>query len=93
MTENDTLAGQQLFILSEVPPTLGGKMFGELPVTQAVALDPWMEPLPSSGPTPGYSASPPLLVVNSGDFTFWTEHFTPLRALRNSQPLDHYQRR
>ena len=89
MTENDTLAGQQLFILSEVPPTLGGKMFGELIVTQAVALDPWMEPLPSSGPTPGYSASPPLLVVNSGDFTFWTEHFTPLRALRNSRPLDH----
>ena len=71
----------QLSILSEMPPTLGGKKFSELPVTHAVALDPWMEPLPSPGPAPVHSASPPLLVVNSEDFTFWTEHFARLRAM------------
>lgn len=42
----------QFSVLSEPPPTLDGAPFAPIPFTRAVALDPWLEPLPRPGPTP-----------------------------------------
>ena len=80
----------QLSTLSQPPPTLGDDTFDPLPVTKAVALDPWLEPLPSPGPSP-YAArvsaessedtTPGLLVINSEGFTLWKPHFERLKAV------------
>ncbi|THH31303.1 hypothetical protein EUX98_g2880 [Antrodiella citrinella] len=72
------------------PPTLAGMEFDPLPVTHAISLDPWLEPLPSPGPTPwqvekSIDASPrpvpKLLLLNSEGFTLWEDHFTRLKEL------------
>ncbi|KAJ7068452.1 platelet-activating factor acetylhydrolase, isoform II-domain-containing protein [Mycena amicta] len=48
-----------------------------LPVTKALVLDPWLEPLPSPGPIPTHAPSSlRLLVINSQFFTLWKDHFT-----------------
>ncbi|GJE84462.1 platelet-activating factor acetylhydrolase, isoform II-domain-containing protein [Phanerochaete sordida] len=83
-----------LSTLSTPPPTLADHQFTPLPVQRAVALDPWLEPLPGPGPEPYNVAasltehttyathSPPaLLVLNSEQFTVWHDHFARLRAV------------
>lgn len=64
--------------------------FGPLPVTRAIVLDPWLEPLPSPGPTPLQvkvslletpRPIPRLLLLNSEGFTLWTDHFARLKEL------------
>ncbi|KAI0959683.1 hypothetical protein AcW1_004440 [Taiwanofungus camphoratus] len=80
-----------LSILSNPPPFLpAGDMSDQtaslarlaaLPVTHVLALDPWLEPLPSPGPAPHAEATrdaraPKILVVNSEEFTLWKDHFT-----------------
>ena len=76
--------------MSQDPPTLEGRQFPPIPFTRAVALDPWLEPLPTPGPTPFHIASslkdqpvdpPKLLVINSESFTLWKSHFARLQAL------------
>jgi platelet-activating factor acetylhydrolase len=70
-------ASSQFSILSQPPPsTLTNPMkhYPRIPIRQTLALDPWMEPLPSPGPKP-YSddkndaaeahTHPQLLVINS----------------------------
>ncbi|ODN90734.1 1-alkyl-2-acetylglycerophosphocholine esterase [Cryptococcus wingfieldii CBS 7118] len=57
-----------------------------LPTTQALVLDPWLDPLPlpsdilSAPPFPSaeHKTLPPLFVVNSPGFTEWGEHFSRL---------------
>ncbi|EKM59854.1 uncharacterized protein PHACADRAFT_192245 [Phanerochaete carnosa HHB-10118-sp] len=79
-----------LSVLSNPPPSLEDREFSAIPVRRAVALDPWLEPLPSPGPAPHSvevslkeqqpSAEPPaLLVLNSEQFSLWTDHFARLR--------------
>ncbi|CAL1701106.1 unnamed protein product [Somion occarium] len=78
-----------LSILSEPPPTLYAAQFDPIPFNHALALDPWVDPLPSPGPSPWqveeslrHSPTPPeLLVINSEDFTFWDEHFDRLKQI------------
>lgn len=51
----------------------------ELPVTRALILDPWLEPLSSPGPVPTIGHHPPqLCVINSEGFTLWKDHFERL---------------
>ncbi|WVQ95156.1 hypothetical protein IAU59_002250 [Kwoniella sp. CBS 9459] len=50
-----------------------------LPVKQAIALDPWLEPIPlPSSSTKAHPGMPPLLVINSVGFTEWSDHFRRL---------------
>ncbi|PSR74969.1 hypothetical protein PHLCEN_2v9383 [Hermanssonia centrifuga] len=76
-----------LSILSHPPPTLGDERFSSIPITRAIAFDPWLEPLPSPGPQPSHTEpssprEPPiLLVVNSEGFTLWDDHFTRLKDI------------
>ncbi|KAI0089141.1 platelet-activating factor acetylhydrolase, isoform II-domain-containing protein [Irpex rosettiformis] len=86
-----------LDILSTPPPLLpseyeGGKRFSHIPITHAIVLDPWMDPLTSPGPIPYMpevssvpgekgSETPRLLVINSEGFTLWDEHFDRLKEV------------
>jgi len=79
-----------LSILSQPPPSLPGMDFKPLPITRAIALDPWLEPLPTPGPAPwqvetSLDASPrpvpKLLLLNSEGFTLWEDHFAKLKEL------------
>ncbi|KDQ54355.1 hypothetical protein JAAARDRAFT_38519 [Jaapia argillacea MUCL 33604] len=70
--------------------------YARIPISKAVVHDPWLEPLPSPGPTP-YSprlssstnrssetindAVIPMLILNSEGFTLWTDHFARLQAI------------
>lgn len=56
-------------------------------MSKAIALDPWVDPLPTPVPDPRAveaslnnrpGAPPKLLVINSEDFTTWKEHFPRL---------------
>lgn len=49
------LYGHQLSILSTEPPS----GYSHIPVTNALILDPWLEPLPTPGPTPILQIPPP----------------------------------
>ncbi|KAH7931206.1 hypothetical protein BV22DRAFT_998558 [Leucogyrophana mollusca] len=53
-----------------------------IPITKALILDPWLEPLPSPGPSPPPhslgSPLPSILVINSEPFTLWKDHFERL---------------
>ncbi|KII94903.1 hypothetical protein PLICRDRAFT_47906 [Plicaturopsis crispa FD-325 SS-3] len=64
-----------------------------IPVTKALVLDPWLEPIASPGPSP-YAASssagetqlqnmPRMLVINSEGFTLWKDHFERLKGVVN----------
>ena len=78
-------------MLSNPPPTLQARPFAPLPIARAVALDPWLEPLPGPGPAPhrvgrtlaaGAPHPPPaLLVLNSEFFTLWRDHFARLQGV------------
>src|SRR5271154_5219527 len=78
----------QFSILSNPPPD---DTYPRLPITHAVALDPWLEPLASPGPVPyrvgggeenfDRSPFPQLLVINGEGFTLWKEHFERLEII------------
>ncbi|KAI0700785.1 platelet-activating factor acetylhydrolase [Cytidiella melzeri] len=78
-----------LDVLSNKPPTLSGEQFPPIPFTNAIAFDPWIDPLPSPGPAPHapsvpgeQSSEPPkLLVINSEGFTLWEVHFNRLTEI------------
>ncbi|KAI0249989.1 platelet-activating factor acetylhydrolase [Lactifluus subvellereus] len=51
-----------------------------IPVSHALVLDPWLEPIPSPGPEPFTGRHSPskhrkLMVINSEGFTLWEDHF------------------
>ncbi|WVO14537.1 hypothetical protein L204_102172 [Cryptococcus depauperatus] len=58
-------------------PSPSPSVLTALPVTQAIALDPWLEslPTPSDVISPPSHTLPPLLVINSPGFTEWREHW------------------
>ena len=79
-------------MLSNPPPS----GHSHLPIQKCVVLDPWLEPLPSPGPTPSSAFSHtadknegtpaksfnvPILFINSEQFTVWKEHFKRLLPL------------
>ncbi|THH12485.1 hypothetical protein EW146_g7650 [Bondarzewia mesenterica] len=72
-------------ILSNPPPDDDGDDdASSLPISHALALDPWLEPIPSPGPQPLSSARvrhPKMLVINSEGFTLWKEHFDRLQDI------------
>ncbi|KAF7301825.1 N-acetyltransferase domain-containing protein [Mycena indigotica] len=90
--DNLTLAGHSfggctvLDVLSSPPCSPSSP----LPVAKALLLDPWLEPLPTPGPT---LVHPPsslrLLVINSQTFTLWNDHFTRLLDLVKEWDSDH----
>ncbi|KIP04546.1 hypothetical protein PHLGIDRAFT_129421 [Phlebiopsis gigantea 11061_1 CR5-6] len=85
-----SFGGATLFsVLSQAPPTLGDITLQPIPFVRAIALDPWLEPLPTPGPEPYHIASslntrpppPRLLVLNSEGFTLWDDHFARLQGV------------
>ncbi|KAL7422341.1 hypothetical protein Q5752_002987 [Cryptotrichosporon argae] len=74
--------GTMLHLLQTSPPA---KEYKPLPVKRAIALDPWLEPLPlPAASTQASAAFPPVLVVNAQGFTEWTTHFQRLLKLVSS---------
>ena len=78
----------QLSVLSNPPPALPDSRDKErleaLPITHALVLDPWLEPLPSPGPVPRVEVTrdaraPQVLIINSEEFTLWRDHFARLQ--------------
>ncbi|KAH9844109.1 platelet-activating factor acetylhydrolase, isoform II-domain-containing protein [Rhodofomes roseus] len=76
-----------LSVLSNPPPAVPGtdreERLEALPLTHALVLDPWLEPLPSPGPAPRVEATrdaraPQVLIINSEEFTLWRNHFARL---------------
>lgn len=63
-TANRNLFSQhpQLWILSTPPPS---DAYPPIPVTKVLLYDPWLEPLPSPGPTPTTSFSDPSTLDGS----------------------------
>lgn len=64
----------QLHLLGQPVPDSAYSM---LPVQRAIALDPWVEPIPKpteSTPSPSQD-QPPVLIINSPGFTVWDSHF------------------
>ncbi|KAG5633990.1 hypothetical protein H0H81_004006, partial [Sphagnurus paluster] len=91
---NITLAGHSfggctvLSILSSNPPP----EYTHLPITHALILDPWLEPLPEPGPLPletlrqgalidNDKTHPQMLVINSEVFTLWKDHYARLENI------------
>ncbi|KAJ7178964.1 platelet-activating factor acetylhydrolase, isoform II-domain-containing protein [Mycena filopes] len=75
-----------LSVLSSAPPSTA---YAAIPVDKVVLYDPWLEPLPSPGPTPKTSFSESstlatgMLVINSQVFTLWKDHFARLTDIVN----------
>ena len=70
-----TLPFLQLHLLQNPPPS----GYTALPVDKAIALDPWLDPLPQPSATSKPPISPPpILVINSPGFTIWKNHFQSL---------------
>ncbi|WVF67465.1 hypothetical protein IAT40_002221 [Kwoniella sp. CBS 6097] len=71
--------GTVLHILQTPSPD---PLLPSLPIKQAIALDPWLEPIPlPSSSTKAHPAMPPLLVINSIGFTEWSVHFKRLLGM------------
>lgn len=108
-TENVVLVGHSfggctvLSILSTKPPP----EYASMPVTNALVLDPWLEPLPSPGPFPVSSDSPTtesvtksatssLLDLDNSCILNGSDTFLPRILVLNSESFtlwtDHYQR-
>jgi len=64
-------AATLLSLLSSSPPN----NYSLLPVSHALALDPWLEPLLLEGQLPPCREDIPICVINSEAFTVWKEHF------------------
>ncbi|KAA1466689.1 hypothetical protein DENSPDRAFT_926059 [Dentipellis sp. KUC8613] len=67
-------------ILSNPPPE---DLALTIPISHAVALDPWLEPIAYPGPAPvspedTETHHPKLLVVNAEGFTLWKDHYERL---------------
>ncbi|KAK7695749.1 hypothetical protein QCA50_000386 [Cerrena zonata] len=94
-TTNIDLAGHSfggatvLSVLSQPPPYFSDKQFEPIAFKHALVLDPWMEPLPTPGPSPwkveaslqSSPHSPKLFVINSEGFTLWDDHFDRLKGV------------
>ncbi|EMD40879.1 hypothetical protein CERSUDRAFT_121514 [Gelatoporia subvermispora B] len=84
-----SFGGATIFsILSNPPPQIPGStsQFDALPISHALVLDPWLEPLPSPGSVPNHDATrgphmPRILIINSEAFTLWKTHFARLQEL------------
>ena len=61
------------------------KAYDRLDVKRAVALDPWLEPIPvptASTPSPNAPETvAPVLIINSPGFTIWDTHFRRLMKM------------
>lgn len=69
----------QLHLLQTPPPD---PAYTKLPIKNAIALDPWLDPIPMpSSSTSGHPSMPPILVINSQSFTNWSTHFNRLVKL------------
>jgi len=67
----------KLSFLSSPPPS---SSYVPIPVTKCLIYDPWLDPLATPGPlTPSQDMS--ILVINSQQFTLWTEHFTQVMQM------------
>lgn len=90
--QRSSLTVWQLHVLSNPPPN----GHSPLPVKRCVVLDPWLEPLPTPGPSPldafhmpGERESEvpakrfnvPMLFINSEQFTVWKDHFKRLLSV------------
>ncbi|WWD19258.1 hypothetical protein CI109_103716 [Kwoniella shandongensis] len=72
--------GTLLHLLST--PSPDSRHLPPLPVKQAIALDPWLDPIPlPSDKLDPPSPLPPLLVLNSTGFTEWSVHFDRLMKM------------
>ncbi len=77
--ENITLIGHSfgggtlLHLLQSPPPS----SFSSIPIKRVIALDPWIEPLPTPAleTKEGEKIKVDLLVINSEGFTLWKDHF------------------
>lgn len=85
---NDTIltghsfgGGSLLHVLQSSPPRGFDGM--RIPVQLAIALDPWVEPLPAAKPPKQGEDRPevPLFIVNSEGFTLWKSHFQSVLKL------------
>ena len=69
--------GQLSILQSDTPASLP-----PIPIKRAIALDPWLEPLPKPASSHrGHAGFPPLLVANSPGFSVWSGHFERLARL------------
>lgn len=76
-----SFGGGTLFSLLQAAPP---KLFARIPLSQAIALDPWVDPLPMPAPPTGSKEDKPdvpLLVINSEGFTLWRTHFRRVLGL------------
>ncbi|KAF8341521.1 uncharacterized protein EI90DRAFT_1747341 [Cantharellus anzutake] len=74
-----SFGGATAFAVLRHPPP---ESFEPLPLKSVLALDPWVDPVPSPGPLPATAFErPPLAVINSEGFTLWKEHFKLLRDI------------
>lgn len=85
---NDTIltghsfgGGSLLHLLQSSPPR--GFEGQRIPIQRAIALDPWIEPLPEPKPPKQGEDRPevPLFIVNSEGFTLWKSHFQSVLKL------------
>ena len=73
-----SIADDQFHLLQNEPPD----GFSPLPVKNAIALDPWVEPIPAPATsTKANPMMPPMLVINSVGFTDWPLHFGRLLGM------------
>lgn len=73
-----SFGGATLFtVLASAPPAGHSK----LNVSRVIALDPWVDTMPSPGPVPESHCFLPLLCINSEPFTLWTEHHERIKSL------------
>ncbi|RDB22670.1 Platelet-activating factor acetylhydrolase 2 [Hypsizygus marmoreus] len=99
--ENVSLAGHSfggctvLSVLSSHPPS----DYPSLPVTHALILDPWLEPLPTPGPVPilpTTAAPQSILDENTLELQYDKDHQLPRMLVINSETFtlwkDHYTR-
>ncbi|TFY75815.1 hypothetical protein EWM64_g8198 [Hericium alpestre] len=77
-----SFGGATVFSVLSNPP-LESEPIIQIPVSHAIALDPWLEPLAYPGPAPISADDTPashtkLLVINAEGFTLWKDHYARL---------------
>jgi len=74
-----------LSVLSSPPP----EGHEPLPISQALALDPWFQPLSKPGPMPtSWSPSIPLCMIFSDQFAAWKEGHDEAEKLKKEWPAE-----